>query len=67
MAKAIQAAGRVIRTETDKSLIVLMDSRFLQLTYSHYMPEDWFIQSPHELVPRSILEYVKLFWKEKLV
>ena len=30
MAKAIQAAGRVIRSEKDRGLIVLMDTRFVQ-------------------------------------
>ena len=30
MAKAIQAAGRVIRSESDRGIIVLMDSRFLE-------------------------------------
>ncbi len=30
MAKAVQAAGRVIRSETDRGLIVLLDSRFVE-------------------------------------
>ena len=42
MAKAVQAAGSVIRSETDKGLIVLMDSRFLEPSYSQSMPSDWF-------------------------
>ena len=42
MAKAVQAAGRVIRSESDRGLIVLMDGRFLQPGYSKSMPSDWF-------------------------
>lgn len=65
MAKAIQAAGRVIRSETDKGLIVLLDNRFLQFTYSQCMPKDWFVQSPQELVSTSILKEVQSFWNDE--
>lgn len=62
MAKSIQAAGRVIRTEKDKGLIVLMDSRFLEETYAKTMPKDWFTDSPKELVSSKILNDVSDFW-----
>jgi DNA excision repair protein ERCC-2 len=62
MARAVQAAGRVIRSETDKGIIVLMDSRFLTKNYSQSMPADWFEETPRELVSRSILKDVDLFW-----
>ncbi|AUH72684.2 ATP-dependent DNA helicase [Legionella sainthelensi] len=65
MAKAVQAAGRVIRSETDKGLIVLMDNRFLQSSYSQCMPKDWFSQSPHELVSTSILQEIQSFWEQE--
>ncbi|HTR44671.1 MAG TPA: helicase C-terminal domain-containing protein, partial [Thermodesulfovibrionales bacterium] len=62
MAKAIQAAGRVIRSETDRGLIVLMDNRFVQPEYSRSMPMDWFESSVSELVSASILKEVSDFW-----
>ncbi len=62
MAKAIQAAGRVIRSETDRGLIVLMDNRFLQPVYSRSMPRDWFETDVSELVSESILKEVSDFW-----
>jgi DNA excision repair protein ERCC-2 len=62
MAKAIQAAGRVIRSETDRGLIVLMDNRFVQPGYSRSMPMDWFDSSASELVSTSILKEVSDFW-----
>ncbi|VEB35498.1 DEAD/DEAH box helicase [Legionella sainthelensi] len=65
MAKAVQAAGRVIRSETDKGLIVLMDNRFLQSSYSQCMPKDWFSQSPQELVSTSILQEIQSFWEQE--
>jgi DNA excision repair protein ERCC-2 len=64
MAKAIQSAGRVIRSETDKGVIVLMDNRFLDKSYSKSMPKDWFNETPRELVSESILSDVENFWNE---
>ncbi len=64
MSKAVQAAGRVIRSETDRGVIVLMDNRFLQPAYFRTMPADWFGQSASELVSESILKDIAEFWKE---
>src|SRR5690606_19054883 len=64
MAKAVQAAGRVIRSEKDRGLIVLMDSRFVESSYSKSMPQDWFNEHPTELVSKSILSEITEFWAE---
>lgn len=63
MAKAIQSAGRVIRSETDKGLIVLMDNRFLHSAYSRCMPKEWFVDTPQELVSSALLKDVRAFWQ----
>jgi DNA excision repair protein ERCC-2 len=65
MAKAVQAAGRVIRSETDRGLIVLMDSRFMEPGYSRSMPVDWFESDVKELVSTGILKEVAEFWGSK--
>ncbi|HXV22602.1 MAG TPA: helicase C-terminal domain-containing protein, partial [Desulfuromonadales bacterium] len=62
MAKAVQAAGRVIRSETDRGLIVLMDSRFVEPEYARSMPGDWFEAEATELVSDGILRDVNAFW-----
>jgi DNA excision repair protein ERCC-2 len=62
MAKAVQAAGRVIRSESDRGLIILMDSRFVQPSYAHSMPADWFESHSGELVSSSILKDILEFW-----
>ena len=62
MAKAVQAAGRVIRSETDRGLIVLMDSRFIEPQYTRSMPVDWFEAQATELVSDRILGEVADFW-----
>ncbi len=62
MAKAIQAAGRVIRSETDRGLIVLMDRRFLEPGFSRSMPADWFESDVSEIVSDRILNEIDEFW-----
>jgi DNA excision repair protein ERCC-2 len=62
MAKAVQSAGRVIRTEEDRGLVVLLDGRFMAPDYAGSMPVDWFSETPRELVSSSILEDVRSFW-----
>ena len=41
MSKIIQAAGRCIRTETDKGVIVLIDTRFMWPLYAQTFPKHW--------------------------
>ena len=41
MSRVVQAAGRIIRTETDIGAIVLVGRRFVQRTYAEMLPEDW--------------------------
>lgn len=65
MARAIQSAGRVIRTETDRGLIVFLDPRFLEKSYAESMPAGWFKDSPQELLSTQILQDVKNFWELK--
>lgn len=53
MNKVLQAAGRVIRTETDYGVIVLIDSRFESTKYKALYPSHWshmkFVHSTGEL------------------
>ncbi|MFV0363779.1 MAG: ATP-dependent DNA helicase [Suipraeoptans sp.] len=41
MNKVLQAAGRVIRTETDKGLIALLDDRFSERASKEIFPREW--------------------------
>lgn len=65
MSKAIQSAGRVIRSETDRGVIVLMDDRFLEEGYSSAMPADWFDSHARELVSGAILKDISEFWGDE--
>tara|TARA_B110001454_G_scaffold219204_1_gene252261 strand:+ start:74926 stop:77346 length:2421 start_codon:yes stop_codon:yes gene_type:complete len=63
MAKAIQSAGRVIRSEKDQGIIVLMDNRFIQPSFAKSMPLDWYEADPREAVSTQILQDIADFWK----
>ncbi|MDZ7548880.1 helicase C-terminal domain-containing protein, partial [Clostridium perfringens] len=39
--KVMQAAGRVIRTETDEGRILLIDDRYFTLKYRDLLPKEW--------------------------
>lgn len=56
MNRVLQAAGRVIRTEDDRGVIVLIDDRFNDPIYKKIMPSLWsgmqFLSSPQELRER---------------
>lgn len=41
MNKVLQAAGRVIRTEQDRGLVLLIDDRFSQVRYRRLFPPEW--------------------------
>ena len=60
MNKVLQSAGRVIRTETDRGVILLLDERFLQWQCQEIFPREW------ADVKRCTLESVggemKKFW-----
>ena len=62
MARVVQAAGRVIRSEEDVGAIVLMGRRFLQTEYQAFFPPDWEVHRSNDpgdhLVP---------MWSQKTV
>lgn len=41
MTKVLQAGGRLIRSEEDHGVILLVDDRFLQRKYQAMLPEEW--------------------------
>lgn len=41
MNKVLQAGGRLIRTEHDEGLLVLVDDRFAKEPYASLLPDEW--------------------------
>ena len=64
MNKVLQAAGRVIRTESDRGVVLLMDDRFAQDGYRRLFPHHWshirYLSGTDEL--RQALE---AFWRRE--
>ncbi|MCL2772066.1 MAG: ATP-dependent DNA helicase [Oscillospiraceae bacterium] len=62
MNKVLQAAGRVIRTETDRGIVVLLDERFNYNYYKQLFPEHW---SHFKVVrnPSQMKKIIDLFGK----
>jgi DNA excision repair protein ERCC-2 len=65
MTRSVQAAGRIVRDETERGIIILMDPRFVEKDYAEAMPEDWYKDSAKELIPTQILAEIKDFWDHK--
>ncbi|HOM02006.1 MAG TPA: ATP-dependent DNA helicase [Acetivibrio sp.] len=60
MNKVMQAAGRVIRSEDDKGVILLVDDRFTTPGYLALFPNEWF---PYiRVTGKNISECIKKFW-----
>ncbi|MFX0116010.1 MAG: ATP-dependent DNA helicase, partial [Candidatus Hodarchaeota archaeon] len=49
MTRVVQAAGRVIRSETDRGVVVLVGQRFSNAYYYELFPAFWYDKNPHEL------------------
>lgn len=58
--KVFQAAGRVIRTEKDKGVILLVDERFDQQRYYELYPKDWFPIT--KVQPQNLPAVLNEFW-----
>ncbi len=62
MNRVVQSAGRVIRSETDRGVIVLIGQRFGYENYMNLFPQDWYESSPAELISESYLDELAHFW-----
>lgn len=62
MNKVLQSAGRVIRTENDRGIIVLLDSRFCQKRYQELFPREWKVSRICSV--GDIKEEAERFWEE---
>ena len=63
MNKVLQAAGRVIRTEDDRGIVVLLDDRFKLGSNKSLFPREW--NDVIEVSSENILGYAENFWKSE--
>ena len=62
MTRVVQAAGRLIRSETDRGVIALLCARFLEEPYASRLPRDWYEESPAELATRRPADEIREFF-----
>lgn len=63
--KVLQAAGRLIRTETDRGALLLIDSRFSSREYLSLLPEEW-LPIPRTSQGLALKDWVTGFWNENV-
>jgi Rad3-related DNA helicase len=63
--RVIQAAGRVIRGDDDRGVIVLLGRRFAEPDYTACLPPDWYRYDPQELVADDPVARLERFWRDQ--
>jgi Rad3-related DNA helicase len=63
MNKVMQAVGRVIRTEEDRGVVMLIDERFSDNTYRRLFPPEWRVIK----AANNIGETLQDFWSNKTI
>jgi DNA excision repair protein ERCC-2 len=62
--KVLQAGGRVIRTENDRGIIILVDYRYTVRAYKELFPVEWqHVYSCSSI--KKIERYIKEFWENE--
>ena len=62
MNKVLQSAGRVIRTEEDRGVILLLDDRFREARYKETFPREW--EGLQMCNVKSAGEKMRAFWDQ---
>ena len=62
LARVMQAAGRVIRSERDRGVVVLMDRRFGHHQYRRHLPRYWHPRRCSD--PSTLQGELQAFWQE---
>ena len=65
MTRVIQAAGRLIRSASDRGVIALLDRRFLDLPYVGYLPTDWIPEEGPGALAGNPAEVARSFFAAK--
>jgi Rad3-related DNA helicase len=61
MNKVLQSAGRVIRTEEDAGVVLLLDDRFASNRYRQMFPAEW--ENVQYCTLQSVRDKTDYFWQ----
>ena len=64
MTRVMQAVGRVIRSDTDKGIAILIDDRFATPVYKSLFPEHW-RHAKFVSEPKTLAKILDNFWNNK--
>jgi len=63
MTRVVQAAGRLIRSDTDRGVITFIGKRFLDSRYARLLPEEWVDEDPTSLLHPDPEQAVRDFFE----
>ena len=63
--RVLQAAGRVIRTDSDRGVVLLIDSRYATYRYRSLLPEEWKPVKVHNQL--QFAEALQKFWSQTAI
>jgi len=58
--RVLQAAGRVIRTETDRGVVLLLDERYQAPEYRRLLPRFWRVRPAED--EKALHTMLRAFW-----
>lgn len=62
LTRTFQAAGRLIRTTSDRGIIIFIGRRFSSPQYIGHFPQYYYQENPQELISSEPEEEVRIFW-----
>ncbi len=65
LTRTFQAAGRLIRTSSDRGIILFIGRRFASPHYASYFPPHYYQKSPKELITNDLERDIALVWKKR--
>jgi len=60
--RVLQTAGRVIRSESDRGIVCLVDRRFAEPSYRALLPEEWRVRQT--ATRQELSSAIDAFWRE---
>jgi DNA excision repair protein ERCC-2 len=65
LTRVVQAAGRLLRSESDRGIITVIGRRFLDPRYARLLPEEWTLGDPSNLVNEDPETAVRDFFSDR--
>ncbi len=62
--RVLQAAGRVIRSETDRGVVLLVDERYATVRYRELLPAHW--TPDYTRTEKEVADVLQAFWERML-